>query len=314
MDLLGKMTAFVKVVETNSFTEAGRILHISPTMVSRHIRELEDHIGARLLNRTTRHVSLTEIGDLFHGRCVPLLADVAELEASVTALHVVPSGLLRVSAPPALGATRIAPAMAEFSNNYPELSTELILTERTVDLVEEGFDVAVHLGDLPDSGCLTRLLTTVPTVSCSAPSYLASHGTPTCPADLSNHNCSFRNVQKSSEEWKFVDSVGKNHIVTITGNFRTNSPMAQLSAALSGHIVALLPILLVYEHIEAGRLVNLFPDFRGPEIPVRLVYSPGRHIAAKIRVFVDFLIEKAADWQSMIPAASNSSDESRSHR
>jgi DNA-binding transcriptional LysR family regulator len=296
MDLLGKMSAFVKVAETGSFTEAGRILRLSPTIISRHIRELEDRIGVRLLNRTTRQVSLTEIGGFVYARCVALLGDVAELEASVTAFHAAPQGRLRVSAPHALGATRVAQVLAELSNQYRGLTTELILTERTVDLVEEGIDVAVHLGDLPDSGHVSRLLTQVPTLSCAAPSYLKRYGVPREPADLTNHTCSFRSILKSSEEWVFRDDNEKQSTVRITGNFKTNSPMAQLSAALCGEVIALLPSFLVDEHLAAGRLVDLFPNLKGPEIPVRLIYVSGRHIAAKIRVFVDFLVQKASSW------------------
>jgi len=296
MDRLGKMTAFVKVVETGSFTAAAKALHLSATMVSRHIRELEDQIGVRLLHRTTRSVSLTEVGRLFYERCSPLLIELDELENSVTALHAAPRGLLRVSAPPAFGAAYIAPIVAEFAHLYAGMTTELILSERMVDLVDEGFDIAIHMGELPDSTVQARQLTLFQMIVCASPDYLQRHGTPRTPEELTRHNCFSLGVPGLLKDWTFFDNDGGKFSGKVSGNFRTNSPGAQLSAALCGHGITLQPSYLVKDHLAAMRLVNLFPDLKGPEIPVRAIYLPGRYVATKVRVFMDFLITKAVSW------------------
>ena len=156
MDRLGKMTAFVKVVETGSFTAAAQTLRLSATMVSKHVRELEDQLGVKLLHRTTRRVSLTEVGALFYERCAPLLVELTDLETMASQVDAAPRGLLRVSAPLAFGAARVAPALVEFSRLYPEITVDLILTDRAVDLIEEGFDLAIHTGEVAESDAIIR--------------------------------------------------------------------------------------------------------------------------------------------------------------
>jgi DNA-binding transcriptional LysR family regulator len=260
-------------------------------MISKHVRELEDQLGIKLLNRTTRRVSLTEVGALFYERCAPLLSELSELESLASQLHTTPRGQLRISAPLAFGTARVAPALADFTRLYPDVTIDLILTDRTVDLIEEGFDLAIQTGEIPDSSYMTRLLTVFKTMVCATPGYLAERGTPTSPEDLANHNCLPHVVPELSKQWAFVGPGNKPHIAKICGNLRTNSPAAQLAAALRGHGLTLQPSYLVAEELASGRLVQVLAAYRGPEIPVRLVYLPARHMSAKIRAFIDFVIE-----------------------
>jgi DNA-binding transcriptional LysR family regulator len=290
MDRLGKMTAFVKVVETGSFTAAAQTLRLSATMVSKHVRELEDQLGVKLLHRTTRRVSLTEVGALFYERCAPLLVELTDLETMASQVDAAPRGLLRVSAPLAFGAARVAPALVEFSRLYPEITVDLILTDRAVDLIEEGFDLAIHTGEVAESTTKTRLLTVFSTLLCAAPSYLAERGTPVRPEDLAQHNCLPHVFHELSKEWSFVGPDNKSHVTRISGTIRTNSVVAQLAAALCGHGLTLLPSFLVVDELAQGRLVQVLSEYQAPEIPVRLLYLPGRHVSAKVRAFIDFLV------------------------
>ncbi len=295
MNQLGDMTAFAKVVETGSFTAAARQLRLSSTMVSKHVRELEDRLGLKLLNRTTRRVSLTEVGALYYERCAPLLAEIAELECMASQMNTTPRGLLRVSAPLAFGAARVAPALADFSKHYPDVTVELILTDRVVDLVEEGFDLAVRFGDPGNSSLITRQLAIYPTMVCATPAYLAEHGIPATPEDLARHNCLTQTTEQFSRQWTFLGPDGRSHAVRISGNFRTNSISAQLAAALRGQGLTLQPSHVVADEIISGRLAQVLAAFRAPELVARVVYLPGRHLSAKTRAFIDFFVAQLAE-------------------
>ncbi|OIR09940.1 HTH-type transcriptional regulator DmlR [mine drainage metagenome] len=292
MDRLAKMSAFARVVETGSFSAAAQQLRLSATMVSKHVRELEDQLGVKLLNRTTRRVSLTDVGAFFYERCAPLLTELDELEHMTSHMHTSPRGLVRVSAPPTFGAARIAPALVDFAALYPDVTVELILTDRTVDLIEEGFDLAVHMGDSPDSSYLTRRLTRFSTIICSTPDYLARRGEPTHPKELEEHNCILPVVPGLAREWTFIGPDQQRIEVKPGGGIRTNSPAAQLAATLRGYGLTLQPSYYVSEELRTGKLVHVLKAFRAPEIPVRLLYLPGRHMSAKLRVFITFLCDR----------------------
>jgi len=290
MDQIGNMAAFVKVVETGSFVKAARLLRLSSTMVSKHVRALEERLGTQLLHRTTRRIHVTEAGLLFYERCSELLVALDELESSATSLHTVPRGVLRVSAPAVFGSCRIAPLLPALAARYPELSIELTLIDRPVDLIEEGLDVAVMIGELPDSGYATRLLTRSKTVICAAPDYLARRGIPAHPDDLTGHNCFIHTGWLSEQGWRFSGTNGPLPPVEISGNFRTNGFLAQRTAALAGHGLAVMPRFFVEEDLELGRLTAVLSDYIGPSIPVRLVYPSGRRLPSKTRVFIDSVI------------------------
>ena len=290
MDRIGKMTAFAKVVETGSFAGAAEQLHLSATMVSKHVRELEDWLGVRLLNRTTRSVALTEIGTQFYQKCSQILQDLSDLENVTSQMQARPRGVLRVSAPLAFGAVRIAAVLADFAKLCPDVTVELILTDRMVDVVEEGFDLALVIGDLPDSSYVSRLLCVTHTVLCAAPRYLAQYGTPCTPADLDGHNRLGHTTEPLSREWTFRDREGKIHTTKIDGNFRTNSVTAELTAAIHGQGLTLQPDYLVIDALRDGRLVALLTDYTTLEIPLHVVYPPGRYPSTKVRAFIDFLV------------------------
>src|SRR6201987_4569557 len=189
MDRLTSLTAFVRVGDSGGVSAAGRRLNMSTTMVSNHVQALEDRLGARLLNRTTRKVSLTEVGRAYYERCTRLLADLEETEQAVGDMHAAPRGALRVNAVPSFGILHLAPAIADFTARFPEISVELMLSEHPVDLIAEGFDVAVRFEDLPDSSLIARQLAPCRMVVCGAPSYFERHGMPRTPSDLTAHNC-----------------------------------------------------------------------------------------------------------------------------
>src|SRR6266403_1503130 len=189
VDRFDNMRVFAKVVENGSFTGAAERLGISASMVSQHVKELEERLAARLLNRTTRKVSLTEVGRAYYERCTRLLADLEEIEQAVSDMHAAPRGELRVNATPTFGILQLAPTIADFTTRFPAISVELMLSERMVDLIEEGFDVAVRVGELPDSSLIARQLAPCRMVVCGAPSYFEKHGKPRTPADLTAHNC-----------------------------------------------------------------------------------------------------------------------------
>jgi DNA-binding transcriptional LysR family regulator len=290
MDRIGKMAAFAKVVECGSFAGAAKQLRLSPSIVSRHVRELEDWLGARLLTRTTRHVSLTEVGAVFYERCAALLHELDELEATAGRLQTTPRGTLRVSAPLALGATRLAALLPGFSALYPDVTIELILTDRPVDIVEEGFDLSLTMEELGDSTAITRRLCVTRSVLCAAPAYLTTHGTPASLDDLPAHNMLTYTMELFAKGAIFTGPDGRATRLHPHGNLRTNSAIALVTATLGGQGIAILPEFLVQEALDAGRLTALLPAWHPPDLPIRLVYPPGRNLPAKTRAFADYLI------------------------
>ena len=294
MDRLAKMTAFAKVAETGSFTKAARALRMSPTIISKHVRELEEALGVRLLNRTTRHVSLTEIGSIYHEHCAELLAQLDALENIAGEMQNTPTGVLRVSAPLGFGATRIAPLLTRFAAAYPNVTVEMILTDRYVDVVEEGFDMAVTMNQPPETSYVTRTLVSTATVLCAAPEYLARHGTPAAPEDLTTHNCLVVMSAQLGAPWSFTGADGAARTVKVSGNFRTNSALAEMELALRGQGLALQPDFLVEQALRDGRMVRVLTDYTTPQLTFRMVYPPGRHLTAKLRAFADFLVANLA--------------------
>jgi DNA-binding transcriptional LysR family regulator len=280
-------------------------------MVSQHVKELEERLAARLLNRTTRKVSLTETGRAYYERCKRLLADLDETEQAVRDMHAAPRGELRINATPTFGILQLAPAIADFTTRFPAISVELILSERIVDLIEEGFDVAVRVGELPDSSLIARQLAPCRIVVCGAPSYFERHGRPRTPVDLTNHNCltvagtglSYYSV------WHLTAADGTAVTVSPSGNLRTNSGAVLIVAALAGHGLACLPTYLAGDALQAGRLVTVLDDYMGPPLPLRALYPHSRYLSAKTRAFVDFLAARFGQeppWDSWCrPAASS---------
>ncbi len=291
MDRLDDMLAFIKVVDTKSFTAAADRLNLSKSVVSRRIGELENRLGARLLNRTTRKLSLTEVGQAYYERCSRILADLEEAEQAVADLHAAPRGRLRVNAPVSFGVRHLAPAVAEFLNRYPLIEVDLELNDRFVDLVDEGYDLAIRIGRLRDSSLIARRLAPARAVVCASPAYLERHGTPQTPEDLSNHRCLIYTNLPTPEIWHFkVD--GEVRGVRVSGPMRGNNGDLLRDAAIAGVGIVLSPTFLCGDALSSGALRAFLSDCMIAEASVNAVYPQNRHLSPKVRVFVDFLVQR----------------------
>jgi DNA-binding transcriptional LysR family regulator len=288
MDRFESMRIFAKVVETSSFTTASAGLGISTSMVSQHVKQLEERLGARLLNRTTRKMSLTEVGRAYYDRCKRLLSDLDEAESAVGKMQVAPRGDLRVNATPVFGALHLAPAVADFTARFPSISAEVMLSDRIVDLVDEGFDVAVRVEPLPDSSLTARPIASYRMVVCGAPAYFKKHGVPRTPDDLVDHNCLTFTGTSYMRAWPLVSSADA-HGVSVKGNLRSNNAAVLLLGALTGQGLISMPTYLVSDALRSGRLRTVLDDYATPPLTIRAVYPHGRHLSAKVRTFVDFL-------------------------
>ncbi len=303
MDTLNAMLVFARVVEANSFSEAARRMGLSKSAVSKQVSALEDRLGARLLNRTTRRISPTEVGAALYERCARIASEVEEAELIVTRLHAAPRGRLRVNAPMSFGHLHLSPAMPEFLDRYPELSVDLALNDRFVDVVEEGYDVAIRITRLRDSSLIARKLAPARRIVCASPGYLARHGRPRAVADLTQHTCLIYTYAERSDLWSLSDGTGQRYHVQVKGTFSVNSGDALKAAAVEGLGITLLPTFLVGREIADGRLVNVFPDVIDDFGGIYAIYPHNRHLTPKVRALVDFLVGRfgsAPEWDRAI--------------
>lgn len=295
LDHLTAMAVFARVVEEGSFSRAAQALELSKSAVSKQVARLEDRLGVRLLNRTTRRLSLTEAGTAFYEGCRLVVADAEAAEAAVNHLAAAPRGTLRVNAPMSFGLRHVAPRISEFLERYPELSVDLQLSDRTVDLVEEGYDMTVRVGRLPDSSLVARRLSPQRQVVCAAPSYLERHGRPRHPNDLADHQCLIYSYLSSGKDWRFKGAEGEIR-VTVSGRLEANNGDALLAAARGGAGVALLPRFIAADDLHAGRLETVLDDWtHAQDGAVYAVFPATRNLSPKVRVFVDFLAEHFTD-------------------
>lgn len=294
MDRFIGMAVFAKVVESSSFAAAARHFAISPAMVSKHIRTLEERLGVRLLNRTTRRVSATEVGQNYYERCLRILNELEDAERAAGDLEAAPRGLLRVTSSVSFGAHQLAPAIADYLVAYPDVSIDLSLHDNYVDLLEERIDLAIRLGQLSDSSLIAKKLYEVEMVLCASPGYLAAHGTPQKPRDLVKHNCLIY-TYAAPRAWTFTDrKTSKEEVVRISGRLLANSGDPLLALALKDTGILLGPDYLVADGLSGGRLVRLLPDYKTPETPVYAVYPHSHYLPAKTRTFIDFLAARFA--------------------
>ena len=292
MDNLNAMEVFVRVVQAGSFSAAARALDLTPSAVSKQIGRLEDRLAARLINRTTRQLKLTDVGAAFYERCTRILADIAEAEQAVVDLHGAPRGVLKLNVPGAFGRLHIAPLIPEFLARYPEVTVDLGFNDRFIDLVEEGVDVVIRIGELADSSLIARRLAPNRRVVCGAPSYFQARGLPQVPEDLAQHNCLVYTYRASRNDWRFRGPDDSESVVQVSGNLESNNAEALRATVLQGLGVALLPLWLVGEDLKAGVLVEVLPDYHAPDSSIHAIYPPGRHLSPKVRGLVDFLAEK----------------------
>lgn len=293
MDRFISMTVFARVVERGSFAAAAEGSGMTPTMVGNHVRELERHLHGRLINRTTRRQSLTELGKRFHVRCVDILALVESAELDAREMQSSPRGRLRVSCPITYGTHALMPVLANYLNRYPDVQIELSLNDRFIDLAQDGFDAAIRVGELPDSGLIARRLRPSARLACASPAYLERHGRPRFPAELAQHNClAFMFATGPEREWRFPRPDGKGaEQIAVRGRLDVNGGMALREAAIAGLGVILQPELMLKDDLEAGRLERLFPDWPAPTWPVQLVHLPDTNMPPKLESFIAFLQE-----------------------
>ena len=289
MDIANQMILFAKVVESGGFSAASRELGLTPSAVSRQIGNLEDRLGARLLNRSTRHVSLTELGNEFHARCQVIARNVSEAEALVLSRVDHPQGTLRISATSAFAKAQLLPLMPEFLENNPDLKVSMELTDRDIDLIEDQIDVAIRFSEqVTDPSLVVRKLASNHRIFCAAPDYIADHGVPATPAELARHNCLRLSTVESFNSWHLDDGTSKvSH--RITGNFETTSSDALFHATLSGLGIAKLSTYLVHDALKDGRLVRILPDYAEDASDILAIYPNRRNLSPNVRAFVDYL-------------------------
>ena len=298
MDRFQALTAFAKVVETGSFIRAAELLSLSVSAVSRQVAELEEHLDARLLNRTTRRLSLTESGQIFYERCVQLLADLEEAEQSAGAGTVRPRGTLRLTCGTTFGARHLASAVADFVALYPEMRLDVDLSDRMTDLVDEGFDAAVRIGAIGSQNLVGRKLGATRLVCCASPAYLARHGEPKRPEDLARHACLTYAYLPGKNVWPLRDQAGNDRSIKVAGPVHANGGRFLEALAVAGVGIIVEPDFLVGPDVRAGRLVPILRSFEPTPASIYFVYPSRRHLSAKVRAFADFLAARFAqpEW------------------
>jgi DNA-binding transcriptional LysR family regulator len=287
------MAVFARVVEAQSFTAAAAQLGMSRSAVSKTIAALEDRLGARLLNRTTRRLALTEVGQAFYERSARIVAEAEDAELAVSSLQAVPRGTLRINAPVSFGALHLAPALADFLQRYPELRVDIALADRVVDLLDEGYDLAVRIGALADSSLIARRLADNHMVVCAAPAYWRRRGRPDEPRDLARHACLTYAYQHNPNTWPFAGPDGP-FAVRVEGPLVSNNGDLSRAAALAGLGVVALPRFLCGPDLAAGRLEPVLGAWMPPPTGIHAVYPHARHLSVKVRAFLDFLAERFA--------------------
>jgi DNA-binding transcriptional LysR family regulator len=289
MQNLTDIAIFVKVVELSSFTAAADALEMSQPVVSKAVTRLEEKLGARLLNRTTRRLSLTEAGAELYRRSGSALREIENAELEIARFQTEPRGTLRVSAPMSFSILQLGPAIQTFMDRYPGVTVELHMDDRRVDLVEEGFDVAIRIANLRDSNLVARKIAPTRQVICASPAYLAKRGTPERPEDLLEHNCILYSLQSAPREWRLVDSEGQEHVVPVNGTLHSNNGLVSRAAAVAGGGIIMLPTFYLGDQLRSGELKPVLCKFKPQEIAVYAVYPERRNLMPKVRAFIDFV-------------------------
>lgn len=292
MDKLDAMDAFARVVSAGSYAEAARRLGVTRSAVSKAVTELEQLLGVRLLDRTTRRVSPTEAGRAYYERVVAILTDVEATESAVSRLHDEPKGLLRVNAPMSFGTIKLGPLIADFMERYPDLQIQLVLTDEQVDPVQEGLDVTLRIAELEPSSLIARKLTDIERVVCASPGYFRKHGKPKTPADLRQHECLTYGFLSTGNQWKFTGSDGTDHWIAPKWSLCVNNAEVLRDAAVKGRGIAVLPVFLAEQELKSGALVTALDGYKTPQLTLYAIYAPTRHLSVKVRLFIDFLVER----------------------
>ena len=304
MDKLKALSVFLAVVDRGSFTAAADHLRLSRTAASRMVMDLEAALGAALLNRTTRRISLTPVGEAYAGQARHILDQLEEADRQASAQTSTPQGRLRISAPMSFGVRHLAPRLKGYAVAYPEMELDLSLNDRLVDLADEGFDLAIRIGRLADSSLMARKLATCRLVLCAAPAYLREHGEPKALPDIAEHMTLGYPYWSGRDAWTFRAADGESLRVPVKNQIWSNNGDALMTAAVSGLGIILQPDFIVYEALECGELVQLFAECRPADIDVHALYASRAFMPVRIRSFVDFLVDSFANdtpWKTMEP-------------
>ncbi|MCG8426519.1 MAG: LysR family transcriptional regulator [Chromatiales bacterium] len=292
MNTLVQMATFATVVERGSFTAAAEALGLSKPVVSKQISQLETHLGVRLLNRTTRRLHLTEAGEVFYTHCQRIVAEAQEAETAVAPLQSEPSGLLRITTPQCLALSHLNRLLPRFQQQFPKLTLEVSVSGHFVDLVEEGIDVALRIGELEDSSLIARHLTTCSFMVCASPEYWKRHGKPKHPSELATHNCLTYTQSQKPNHWFFQEKTGEELKVTVNGDFRSDDAALLIDTARAGQGVLFGPSFMYEEGITEGWLEPVLNSYFKRPTGLYSIYPHSKHLSSKVRVFVDFLADE----------------------
>ena len=292
MDRFENMDTFIRVVEAGSITGAADRLGVAKSAVSRRLKELEGHLGVELFHRTTRRMNLTETGRAYYHQSVRILEDVLEAELSTSQAHGTLKGCLKIALPASFGLMHMGPAINEFLQEHPEIEFDLDFNDREVDLIQEGFDLAIRIANLPDSSLIARRLAPIHTVICASPGYLEKIGNPQSLDELSNHRCLVYSLLHDFEHWQLTDAKGEVIKTKIHPYLKSTTGEFIRDAAVEGVGIGLMPSFIVYKEIESGALVPLLTEYKTPQIDAYAIYPQTRHLSQRVRSFVDFLVKR----------------------
>jgi DNA-binding transcriptional LysR family regulator len=291
VDKVASLRAFVKVVETGSFAEAGRQLRLSRSAVSKYVAELEQNLKVQLLNRTTRHASPNEHGQMYFERALAILSELDAADQAVAHAQSTPSGLLRINAPMSFGTLRLGPAIAEFMEKYPELKLQVVLSDDLLDPVQDGFDVTLRIAELESSSLIARKIAPMERALCASPDYLERHGTPLHPRDLRAHAALTYGFLLTGNQWKLTGADG-DHWIQPSWSLCVNNAEVLRDAAIRGRGIALIPKFIAGDALQKGILRAILRDYRAPHLALYAIYHPTPHLPVKVRLFIDFLLER----------------------
>lgn len=292
MDRFENMNTFIRVVETGSITGAADRLTVAKSAVSRRLKELEEHLGVELFHRTTRRMNLTDTGRAFYHQSVRIVEDLLEAELATTQAHGILKGSLKIALPSTFGLMHMGPAINEFLQVHPQIEFDLDFNDREVDLIQDGFDLAIRIANLPDSSLIARRFASIKMVICASPSYLERMGTPQIPDELTEHQCLVYSLLSDFEYWQLSDSKGKEIKIKIHPYLKASTGEFLRDAAVEGMGIILVPSFIVYKEIENSTLVPLLNNYKSNHLDAYAIYPQTRHLSQRVRAFVDFLVKR----------------------
>jgi len=292
MDTLDGIKTVIAVVETGSFTAASERLGMSKALVSKYIGEVEKQLDVRLFNRSTRRLALTETGQSYYEKALPLIEEFTELVDNVTGVQANPQGFLRISVPVTFGEMKLSSVLPKFLKKYPQMQLDIQLTDKKIDMLEEGVDVVIRIGGVDDSSLIAKKINTYPLILCASKNYLSEFGRPKKPQDISQHNCIIDSNFRIGKDWPIISPDNQTQSVTVTSNVSANSPRAVKEIAMNDGGIAMIPEFIVEDALKDGRLETVLPGYHTLEFGLFAIYPHRRYLAKKVRCFIDFLTEE----------------------